>query len=164
MSFNRIHVPLTVAVQDELQARIDDGTFDEEWILSGLTVKRANNPVDKLKESNQLTIVVYPGQRLIEEDYRGSRQRVYRTVIAVMEKIDLAGDTAAELARQDDLIGLGEAIEQHFEELILRFDGLAAGWLEGETGGAGLLPFVPNFLTEWNQFVTIVALHYAVVF
>lgn len=162
------HIPLVIAVQGYLQQQIDAGAFSEDlgndFFPLGFQVQRANVPLDKLEESNELVIVCYPGERSTIETNRGGTVRSYGVQIAVMEHIDLASESdqdAAELQREDELVTLAELIDDALEMTV--FEDPEASW-NGNEGAAGNFPLLPAALIEWGQFSSVVTANYTLNF
>ena len=166
--YRKIHIPLADAVTADLNDKISRGVFNEslgsDFFPPGFEARRLNLAIDELDKANELTVIVFPGSRTTNEEFRTESQRSHRVVIAIMEKIETAGDHEEQQAREDRLIGSGEVIEQAMERTGFDLDGVHVQWEGSDSDLSGSLPFLPDPLFKDKQFTTIVALRYTGVY
>lgn len=159
MPYLTITTPLCQAVADHITAQA--GTYRET-----VTVERVNLPVDdveSLPDTGAPLVTVFPGVRRLAPDdqYRDSRGREYRVAVAVRAKMPRTLSAADRKTREDQLIQLGEEIEQSLEETIFAIGAERLAYIESEgTAGGDTLPFIAQHLEKQNQFTSAIAAVY----
>jgi hypothetical protein len=100
------HIELCEAVKDFINAPLQQ----EQYVLK-FVAQRLNMPiVSQLEDTNELRVTVFPGQRTRVSSSRNDWQVIKQVFVVLQKKI--VGDTAAEeIAEQDVMMDLAEAIE-----------------------------------------------------
>ena len=149
-----IATPLAAAVTAHLVAASADGQLTET-----ITPTRANVPLESITGSAQgVVVVVFPGQRSTELQGRSEDERTYEIRVAVWERLSQLGDGADPLTRQDELIALGESVEQALERQRFDLGDVEAVWNSSEAAD----PIFPSHIETKNQFTTLITIYFTV--
>ncbi|MGB0600396.1 MAG: hypothetical protein ACPGLY_27280, partial [Rubripirellula sp.] len=95
-----MHKTLLEGITDYLNLPGTQGGF-----VQGFTAKRSNSDVPRLDNSDEIEVLVYPGNRQVVVDTRSDSSRTYQAYVAIFKRVEVDDETdeAERLAAEDEL-------------------------------------------------------------